>query len=440
VRRSLYIALAVFCLSFWLWRLPFILWLPLLEFGPDSFDYFALVKAFQDNAAVSYPVDLPLGFPVFVYLVKLISDKAMFIVWLQFLAKFMAGATLIYVCWKHYKRIAVAVAVVLSIYVTDSWSLRYDTTLIPDSLYNSILLFVIAFFIQSFKTPSPLSLAALSASMFLAAFFRPNGFFVYFLIPVMLILFLPHGKRALKCAYLTIPALILHLAAFGFKSHSGILRPHDDRINVILNQQKEALTTSSGKSYCTRKWTMAKEYFAMLDFPSFYFSLLPERYHQLYELDNVHNPDYKMFDWTTPVPDDLRRLVYSEYYYRQERVEANRMMMDVTYAYSHPLFLMIHLAYKIQNILFRNLFWYLLGMALFTAGLWIYCGSRFANKEALLLSLLLAAHFISLLIVIIGHSRMQFRYAHVTEFLLYLAPVFFTAALLSSFRGKNHAP
>ncbi len=430
MRKHLYGAVSIYSVFFWLWRIPFVIWLPLPEFGPDTFDYYFIVEAFRDSSTVSYSIDLPMGYPTFVYLIGLVSHKVICIIWLQFFLKYFAGVFLICVCWKYYRWMAVLAAIALGIYVTDSWSLRYDTSLLTESLYGSFLIITIAFLIRSVETPSVSSLVMLSTSMFLVAFTRSNGFFIYFIIPVMLLILLTSGQRILKYSALILPALLLHLLVFGFRFRQTTLTPTEDRVNAVISREFGDLKASSYKSYFSRKLSLASEYLAMPDFPSYYFSLLPERYRQLYELDNIHNPDFKMFDWTTPIPDDFRRSVYSEYYNEPSLLSKNRRMMDVSFSRSHPWFMAIHLTYKIHNFIFRNPIWYILGMALLITGLWIYFRSGFINKGAALLFLLLAVHYVSLAVVVIGHSAMQPRYSHVTEFLLYLAPVFFLMIIL----------
>lgn len=432
MKKSLAASLLIYSLVFWLWRLPFLIWLPIPEFGPDAFDYFALVKALRDKTPLTYSIDLPLGFPAFVYFATLISSKALFILCLQFLLKYCAGLFLIYTCWKYYRWQAVLVSIILSVYITDSISLRYDTCFIPDSLYNSFLLTTIALLIHSVKAPAASTLALLSVSMFLVAFTRSNGFFIYCIIPLMLPVLLPDAQRVWKYSALIIPALLLHATVFSLKTSSEILYTGNNRINEVISRETQSLEAASGKSYLMSKFSLAKEYVLMNDVPSYYFSLLPERYRQLYVYDQIHDPGYKMFDWTTAIPDDLRRFVYREYYEQPSLLKQNQNMMDISFAYSNPWFMMIHLLYKIQSIIFRNLLWHVAGVALMIAGVRVYFKSAFTDKDAWLLFVLPVIHFASLLVVVIGHGAMQYRYSHVTEFLLYLAPVFLLMIILPS--------
>ena len=438
LKRILALSILIFSLAFWLWRLPFILWLPIPEFSPDTFDYFSIVKALIDKAGFAYPFDLPLCFPVIAFLTSLASSKVATIIWIQLLIKFLSGLTFIYACYKYNKRLAVLTSIALSIYVTDSWSLRYDTALVPDSLYNSFLIFSLSFLILSIKSPTWFSLLLLSVSMFMVAFTRSNGLFIYFLVPILMIFLLRVEQRTRKYFCLVVPAFILHLSVVYLKSYSGILQPGNERLIAVITRETGSLKTA-GPAYFKKKLNQVKKYFFMEEFPSFYFSLLPERYRQVYELDIIHDPDYKMYDWTTPIPDDLRKLVYREYACEPEVLKNHQYMMDVAYAYSSPIFLLIHVSYKIQNTLFRNILWYVLGLLVLIFSCWRYVKNSFADKDAFLVALLCIMHFLNILVVTYGHDRFIPRYAHMTEFLLYLAPVFLLMLILHPQRKGTDA-
>jgi len=425
MRTSLFFSIVLFTFAFWLWRLPFLLWLPIPEFLPDTFDYFALVKSWHDKIPLaSQPIDLPLGFPVFAYFIGFFSEKIIAVIWGHFAIKFFSGILLIYVCWKHFRWWAVPVSIALCTYVTDSFSLRFDTCLQTESLYSSFLIIATAFLIDSIESGKKLPLFLLSVSMFLVAFTRGNGLYIYFLIPVMIFALSPASQKIPKIACLLLPAALLQAGVYWCSSQSEYLRPSAGRMNSIINREKESLQYSSA-TYFREKMKTANEYITMIDVPSFYFSLLPERYRQLYEIDIIRSPDYKMYDWTMPVSDDLRKYVFREYYDEPPELKRNLGLMDVSCAsLNHPLFLLIHGVYKIQSFVFRNIFWYLLSIALFAAGLRLYITSRFTNTAALMVFLLCAMHLFSIIAVTIGNSRTQLRYVHVSEFLLYLAPVF----------------
>lgn len=424
LRKPVVISIAVYSLVFWIWRLPFILWLPLPEFSPDTFGYFAVARALHNKVSLSYTVDIPLAFPFFIHTAAYVSSKVMFLIWLHFTLKFSAGLLLVYVFSRHYKWLGVAAAVILCMYFTDSWSLRYDTALIADSLYNSFLIAAVAFLIISFKSATSISLALLSVSLFLVAFTRSNGIYIYFIIPVMAVLLFRSRHRMAKLASLMAPAIILQAGVSIFKATSDIVQPANNRLMTVLSREAASLQSAQALGYLNKKWSLAKDFFRMDDFPSFYFSLLPARHHNTYVLDEIHNPDYKMFNWDTPIPDDLRRYVYREYYTEPQIFRRNMHMMDVSYAKRNPLFLMIHVLYKFQSVVFRNVLWYILFLCIFLFGCWRYARSRFADREALMVVVLCAIHLLGLLVVIFGHENAVSRYAHVSEFILYLSPVF----------------
>ena len=413
------------------------MWVPIPEFGPDAFDYVSLTQAFLDKTPFSYPFDLPLAFPLLVYIADFFSDKALFVIWLHFLFKFFSGFLLISVFCKYYSRLGIAVALLISIYITDSWSLRYDTCFIPDSLYSSFLMTTVSFFIISYHSLSRSSLLLLSVSIFLVAFTRSNGIYIYYLIPVMLVLLVKSKERWSKYACLLLPALLMQGGAIYLKSYSGILNPQTNRLTSVLSRESDLLKTKQTASYAEKKWGILKEYLLMSDFPSFYFSLLPVRYERLYEEDAINDPEYKMFDWTEPIPDDLRRLVYREYYNEPELLKENRHIMELSYAYSHPLYMMIHLLYKLQSVIFRNVLWYLFFFGVFLFACWRYAKSSFTAKEVLLVIFLCSVHILGMLTVVIGNTRVQLRYAHVSEFLLYLAPVFLLMIILPAIRKEK---
>ncbi|HXH17674.1 MAG TPA: hypothetical protein VNJ07_01220 [Chitinophagales bacterium] len=437
MRNSLYLAVIIYTLAFWIWRIPFLIWLPLPEVLPDTFDYFAIVKYWHDGTPLSLPSDLPLAFPFLAYIAGLVCKKIMVIIWAHFLIKFFSGLLLIYVFWKNFRWWAVPVAILISFYITDSFSLRFDTCLQTESLYNSFLILTTAFLAEGIASRKKLPLVLLSVSMFLAASARPNGLYIYFLLPVLFWVFSDASQRAVKYFCLAAPALLLHASVFGIKASMNFPHPKFDRVSSVITRE-QGLIQASGESYFHRKWKVVGTYARMEDLPSFYFSLLPERYKQLYEFDIIRDPDYKMYDWTAPISDDLRRFVYMEYYDEPPKLKGNKSMLHVSYAsLRHPLFLLIHVFYKIQSVIFRNGLWYALGFILSGIGMVVSLRSRGGNCEALLLCIFGAMHFISLLVVSVGHDTIQMRYVHVSEFLLYLLPVISLMLILPAYNNRN---
>ncbi|GIV33598.1 MAG: hypothetical protein KatS3mg031_1133 [Chitinophagales bacterium] len=417
-------SLLIFTIAFWLWRLPFFLWIPLPEFAPDTFDYFALARLWHEgNIAHNYPLDAPLGFPLFILLTTLIGCNILTIIAIQCCIKFLAGATLLYTLYKYYPRWTPAFMLALLFYITDSFSLRYDTCLQTESLYNSAILFTTAFLVDSIRTNKNLPLFLLSLSMFTMAFIRSNGLFIYFLFPVLVVWLIFNQRSWRAFASLLLPALALQTVIPVLKHTTDYLPESSSRVEDVFAREKTAVQHVSFHTYLQKKISMAAAYLSMPDFPSFYFSLLPSRYEELYTKNMMHDPDYKMLDWTTPIPDELRKFTFREYYEEPERLRKNADLMQVSSARSNPLMLLIHIVYKIQNIIFRNLLWYVISFFLMAVGIITLLKSKYTNKEAMIILLIGLIHLLAVLVVIIGNSRVQLRYTHVSEFLLYLAPL-----------------
>ncbi len=437
-KNALLLSILIVIISFLFSRLPFFIWAPIPEFGPDTFDYFYYVDQLNKGKLPSFDF-LPPGFIVFSYLIGLISNKIIALVYFQNFIILLASILLVYVINKYYKNISLVTSFAISIYLMSSYTIRYDTALLPESLYSSSLILVTALFIWSLNTKKIIVWLLFSVSLIFPALIRSNGIYIYFLFFLVLLFMLINRYNLKYYLYFIIPFLFINFlwATYNYYKSNGFFIGNAKRIDIVINRENKLRIYKNengiNNHYFKNKFINIKEYLINISYshPQFYYTFIKDRYRRLYIEDIIHKNEYKMFDWSTNINDDLKKLVYREYY-SNNKYKGNINKINVANKNLNLWLLLYHIYYKINDIIFLNLLWIIIFLILFIYSGYKCIKYRFKNKDTFLIFSIGLIYLLSILIVTFFHSAIQSRYVSVTEFIIYLYVSFFFILLFNN--------
>lgn len=433
---SVIFLLAAFCFS----HLPFFLWMDLPEVLPDTFDYFNLTDILLHRNISDIgiqPVEIPLGYPLFLLFTSTISGKLTTVVILQSLVHLLSCIYLAYVCCKYYRQAGALVAVALGIYLANDFTIRWDTAIYSESLYSSSLIILSALLIASVNKNSILACLLLGIWLFVPEFLRPNGVYVYFIIPVLFIYFFVHRESIAKYFSIIAPALLLNIAwaAFNVKAYGAFIPGNFIRfskIHIIAAPPANKAEVSQSLKIPSDGEKM-KEYMTLPGFPQFYYSLWITRYEKMYVYHQAQDSTYKMYDWSTPIPISLRTFVYKEFYSPNDKFSGIYQHLKEHNGIRGIWLSIYQLWYKADEILLRNRLLFILFVLVSIFALYKWIATGLGNPVYMVITVLAGLHILSIFVVAFTHPTTQLRYTQVSEFIIYVT--FALTPLL--FREKN---
>ncbi len=136
-KNSLWISLFIFITSFIIVRLPFFLFMPLVSFEIDIYDYWYFVEIMNSGQLPKFDV-IPGGFPIFLYLIGLISNKAITVAIIQNLITLFSSLFLIIAINRFYKEIGIFAAIAIIIFVNGRWNIQFDNSYNPESIHQTL--------------------------------------------------------------------------------------------------------------------------------------------------------------------------------------------------------------------------------------------------------------------------------------------------------------
>ena len=424
-RRHFYIACLILCVTFAFSRLPFFIWMPIPIISPDTFDYYSVVREMMNGTFKGFGISPP-GLSIFFLVMEFICTKTFYILIIQNLISFSVCIFFISVISKFYKKLAIPVAIALSIYMMDSYSLRFDFSFLTESLYRNSLIGVAGLMILILNSQKKIYWIIFSVFLIFPPLFRSNGLYIYFLL-LFILIFLLVNKFSLKhYLLLFFPIVILNIgwSAFNYSTENRFFPGNPGRLNSVIHKiysdNSKPVAKSATLESIKSKATLFVEFstYVSHDRPQFYYTILVDAYKQFYVSDIIHDTAYKRSDWTLPVDTPLRKLTLKEFYTEPNKYAG--VISDFEQASSHSLWLKtFNVYYKVHSFLFNNFIWILLFIAIYFISLLQLIRSRFKNKNAFLLFCLVNIHFLAILSLTF-FGWFQERYIQVSEFVVYL--------------------
>lgn len=214
-RRPLWIGWGVILVIFGFTRLPFITTYYLPEVITDSHGFLRAIDSIEHG---SWPLfdSRTAGYPLFLALFFAVTHSIQFITALQIVVTLLAFLLLIFAVFRVAPRLTLPVALLMSAAALHPNAIRYELSILSDSLFAAVLVCVFAALLLAIKTRSTPWMAITSAAMGLAILIRPAGLFLV-IIWLLLLGFVFWNRYSRRCQLaLMAPILVLLLAASSY--------------------------------------------------------------------------------------------------------------------------------------------------------------------------------------------------------------------------------
>lgn len=452
-KNALLLSILIVIISFLFSRLPFFIWAPIPEFGPDSFEYFGYVNLLNKSNLINFTI-IPPGYPLFLYSIGLFSNKIITVIYIQNLLSLLTALMLVIIVYRYYKNIAIYVSIALSIFYLDSFALALDSTLYTESVYTSILIIICGLLIWAINSNKKVSWLLLSGFLVVPALIRPNGIFIYFVLIYLIVYFIFNKYPKVQYLYLIIPFLLLNTiwSAYNYQS-AGVFftgspkriqsyyQNNQANINKLIKENKDE-QPGIIKYIIKVKLPVFKEYITNINksYWHFYYHTIPTRYHNLYKEDLIHNKEVLAYwcrgDTMTAFRETGRLLMFKEFYNKGDVYKDEIKHFDKDNKTNNLWVFLYHIYYYIHEKIFRNLLWLFLYFSILIVSSFLIIKNKFRDKELIIINIICLIHLISV-VVICTHDVPWRRYVYVTEFVYYLVPALSILLLQNRYKGIN---
>lgn len=295
----------------------FVFTLPLYDLNPDYFDYYSLafrwLKCDLGNSE-GVLIDLPIGFPLLLTFQRAIGLSS-----LQYINCILTAAIFSYIfisvkLVRFYGYAGSISSLMLALYLCDGGSLKNLTSLMPDGPYLIVLLISFGHLLGFLNGTAKIkSLFWFTFFTLLLPVFRSNGIIVF---PILLVflgyLYLKRDtlwkKFAMFAAFLILSFSLFSFLAMGYLNYANLnrlvslLKPNP--ISNSLSERTDANPHKTGYYF----------YAFSEDRQQFFFNQIPVRiYKHITVRKTINAENYGMYDWTTPVPENWKHQIQSEY-------------------------------------------------------------------------------------------------------------------------------
>lgn len=455
--RNPIFAISIFLIFFLVNYSYFLFYYNVPGINPDTIQYISAYTKIVDFdiPLIDMPVDIPLGYPIFLSILSIFGDVLFLTPYIQVIIFLLATIVIIYNLSKINHLLGQVGALFLCFWACDPSIMAQNTSLYPDSLYSSLIVIVTASLLFYLRTKSLNHLILLVAAVTICSFIRSNGIYIFF-IPLALLLFSllnKNYKRAKHITLLTIASLLL-ISSINFILKSYFFPADYNRIQYVYSRLVGNQTAYNNEievdSTCQETYifivpnttldskpVLFKKYLFSTteERASFYYSILPVRYEKLvesintlnsgakcnHEFNKLHSPENRKLKISNVFNSIIKDTYIPDY--------KNRKIVEKTNynnKYQAPVMLFSHLFYKI-SWLFLHKYKLITILYLLTTLIIIIKCFNFKSKQFFTwfsLAIISLIHFSSLIVLTFAHSRIQIRYVNVTEFIMYLTIIF----------------
>lgn len=434
--------------------------MPLTGFQWDSVTYFEYVELMIEGHFIGFSW-LPPGYIFISYLISKLSDYIITHIIVQNIVLLFACFYLIVVSGRYYGKISYLVTIALCFLIIDDFAMALDTHLLTEAFYKSAIISACASIIWSFNSMSKKSFVILGIVIFIPAILRPNGLYVFYLIPVVLFfIYLFKNKLALHLSFLIPIALLSSAWAIlnGFYNDTFLPGyPTRDKPSVISSSKLLDFNNSQleiGDSYKGRKGWRAAGNERIARYKTFYYcnyALVRNKRDFYFENLTLRHFNHYSYHITDPAStrlsnsgrfvasQNLRKTVTGEMFKHNNPFQDNiSLFSDKNKHYNDNKWLAsIYVLYRVKELLVYNFLYVIWFYIIFFVLLFHFLKQKLKNKNLFILLSIMSFHLVNVIfltIINVGDTSSSiYRYVHPTEFI-----VFLTIAL--SFTVFNYKP
>lgn len=445
--KALYISYIIIGLAFFLSRLPFFL-VPVPNQYYDSLGYFYTAFLFKTgnlSGLGDLPIDIPFGYPIFLYLTDLVNLSNTGIIATQNIIKVIVVLFLIKSVNKYYGKISILVAIAFFFIINDSFSLMLDYMFGTESLYSSSLILTTALLLHVFNSKNKWYFLLFSISLIIPPLIRSNGIYIYFLIFIVLVFFIYFKYAKKYYAYLFLPIIMLNIcwALFNYKIGLPALPGNVKRLNFVTERAVEQNNPFGFNGNFLR----SKFLFLMA-----YLNMNQHSKCMDYNFIGNHFIDYDFFyskadtlyafKHDFALSDEERSFALKEFYKKSNVIEMTKPHFDIEeksgdVSSIYEKFTISPKGYfafsKIVSMylatpLYKMDIWKLLFLVMLAIASYNIIFRAPDKNDFLILSIILM-HLLSLIIISVFHGRVREHYEVVSRFTIYLTIAFLPLVL-----------
>ncbi len=192
--KILYLSFLILIIMFFITRLPFFLYYPVVNFDKDTTHYYTLVDQMDKGMCPSFIVRTP-GYPLFMKFVFLFFNKNISLIAVQNILSLLTCLFFVYVIHRVYghrrrlKFLSLLSSIGMGAFISSSVHLNSDTSILTESLYVSFLVLSIALFILAIHSETKKTWIFCAISLAFVILIRPSAMFLIF-IAVFILFFL----------------------------------------------------------------------------------------------------------------------------------------------------------------------------------------------------------------------------------------------------------
>ena len=167
--------------------LPFFIYTPLVQLSMDTFDYSYLAKLiFDGNIPVKdLKIDLPVGYPIIIYIIKTIGLSFNNLVFFQLIFYIFSFTFLCFQLSKFTKFGGLITAITFIFFSFNSHTIRHIFRISPDSFYSSFLVLLVGGLFYYFRSKNKISLVVILFCIAWASLLRSNGVYLFFILAII---------------------------------------------------------------------------------------------------------------------------------------------------------------------------------------------------------------------------------------------------------------
>lgn len=195
-------------LVFLLTRLQYFLYYPVLALSSDSASYCAAAINILEFRLTLFDIRTP-GYPLFLSLVWFFSKSVYAMALMQSLLTFISSLFFLWVISRTYKSLTFLFAVTLCGYITSSYFILFESALLTEGVFTSLLIINSGLLILSLKENRTYSWILFSISVGMLIFVRPAALFLFAIIIFLVIFFFINSYKLKFYLSLILPCAIL---------------------------------------------------------------------------------------------------------------------------------------------------------------------------------------------------------------------------------------
>jgi len=455
---SFFILAAAFIIS----RLPFFLYFPIVGYHPDTAVYFLASEGLYHNQWPRFGVVPPL-YPLFLWMTNFISNNVLIISVLQTVLSFLAALFFITISYKYLRRLTVFFAIGLSVFYMSSHSIAFDTMLLTESLYTSMLVAICALLIWavfSDKNGVWVGLSIMLCALFLL---RPIGMIAVILLVILFIYFVFNKFSLKKYLFLGLPYIIIIIFSMVYsrltlgefiparlqnyysksktptfdwavKSYQG-KTPHysyEEWIDIIEKHRvKPIKEKENGEKVYKSKFMRFLVFLNAVSYESrsFYDNELFRRYNEFYNYAYINKKYHGNSLNIAPFEKDFKKIMFRNYLENLPNINFHQKA-DVTNPESEIRKSLLFSTYNFVNNniilpLFKTKIWIILMAMVIVISILKLYKTKLRDKESFIVLFFVSILFATgVFMVFTGHNTGNWRYTYPTVFIFYIVPVF----------------